>query len=246
MNRKIDMTFEFSKPDRAVLLLLTAAVLALVFFSETPKSQSAEVERGFQFTLYPWFTAGITVGSGLDVFSGLPLTPPTDGQRASMLLGLLLGIIVGPTLLLFSWRAARVHPGKPHSKLGFLIGGMLTYAIALPAVPTALMQWSNYESMQSAQAQGEGRDEVIFAVQLVLRDAKQYRILPASEGGGNGTFGGYTMPVGLSGNRFGNYEVLSRSDSVLVIKGVPTLNPRSATIATLTTGGSLTWKTTTN
>ena len=244
MNQRIDSRSEFSVMDRAVLLLLTALTLGLVFFVN-PSRDRTEPDRGFQFTLYPWLTAtGVTVANGIDVFSGLPLTPPSDGQRASMLVGLLLGLVIGPTLLLFSWRQAKVREsdGKARSKIGFLIGGMLTYAVALPALPTAMLQWSNYQAMQSAQAQGEGRDEVIFAIQLILRDAKQYKILPSSEGGGNGTFSGYALPVSLSGNQFGNFEVTGRSDSVLVVKGVPILNPSSATIATLSTNGSLTWR----
>ena len=62
MNQKTDSTSGFAGIDRAVLLVLTAAVLALVFFSEAPQ-QRFGIDRGFQLTLYPWVTAaGITVG----------------------------------------------------------------------------------------------------------------------------------------------------------------------------------------
>jgi hypothetical protein len=243
MNQRIDSTSEFSPIERGVLLLLTTAVLALVFFSSTPQDQPV-VNRGFQLTLHPWITAGgVSVSSGLDVFSGLPLSPPTEGQRLSMLAGVLLGLVVGPTLLLLSWRRSKTQPpgGKSRTRLGFLIGGMLVYALALPAIPIALLQWNNYRSMQAAQAAGEERDEVIYALQLILRDAREYKILPAAEGGGNGTFAGYALPVSLSGNQYGNYEVETRTDSVLILKGVPTHNPSLTTVATLKADGTLTW-----
>lgn len=242
MNQKTDSTSEFTGMERVVLLVMTAAVLALVFFSETPRHGSG-IDRGFQLTLYPWVTAaGITVEGGLDVFSGLPVTPPTDAQRASMLVGLLLGFVVGPTLLLFSWRRIRLGTTGRFRKTALLLGGMLTYALALPAVPTAVLHWKNFEAMEEAQALGEARDEVIFGIQLILRDARQYKTLPGSEGGGNGSFTGYALPVALSGNQFGNYEVEARSDSLLIIKGVPTTNPSAATIATLKTDGSVSWQ----
>ena len=118
---------------------------------------------------------------------------------------------------------------------------MLTYALALPAIPAAVLQWKNFEAMEQAQALGEARDEVIFGIQLILRDARQFKTLPASEEGGNGTFTGYALPVALSGNQFGNYEVETLSDSVLVIKGTPVANTSAATTATLKTDGSLSW-----
>ena len=242
MNQKTDSTSGFAGIDRAVLLVLTAAVLALVFFSEAPQ-QRFGIDRGFQLTLYPWVTAaGITVEGGLDVFSGMPVTPPTDAQRASMLIGLLLGFVVGPTLLLFSWRGTKLQTTGRFRRAGLLLGGMLTYALVLPAVPTAILHWKNYEAMEEARAQGEARDEVIFGIQLILRDARQFKTLPASEEGGNGTFRGYALPVALSGNQFGNYEVETLSDSVLVIKGIPITNPSAATVATLKTDGSLSWQ----
>ena len=185
--------------------------------------------------------AGITVEGGLDVFSGLPVTPPTDAQRASMLIGLLLGFVAGPTLLLFSWRSTKLRTAGRFRKTGLLLGGMLTYALALPAIPAAVLQWKNFEAMEQAQALGEARDEVIFGIQLILRDARQFKTLPASEEGGNGTFTGYALPVALSGNQFGNYEVETLSDSVLVIKGTPVANTSAATTATLKTDGSLSW-----
>ncbi len=165
MNARIDTTpqgahNELSAPFRFWLYSLTVITLLLVFFTDFDTAQSYRDNRewGFHLTLMPWIEATrITLSNGLDVFSGVPLSPPTDAQRMSMLIGMLLSLIVGPTLLLLGTRAYRQKPQTEGARsyglmLSLILGGILTYTVAIPSVPVAVLQWRVSSSIREAQA----------------------------------------------------------------------------------------------
>ena len=254
MNGKTDATphrgSELSAPFRFWLYGLTIATLLLVFLTDFDTSQAyrANQDWGFHLALMPWIEATrITLLNGLDVFSGVPLSPPTDAQRLTMLVGLLLSLVVGPTLLLLGIRVSRQKSETARAKsyglmLSLMLGGILAYAVAIPPIPVALLQWRVSNSLREAQEQGEQRDQMIGSVGRIARKAREFRLLPVSFGGGGGSFNGYTLSDAFAKNEFGTYRVESSSDSLLVIRAIPVSSRGQSVVATLEKSGALRYR----
>lgn len=256
MNGKTDATpnrgpdHVLTAPFRFCLYGLTIATLLLVFLSDfhTTQAYSAHGLWGFHLSLMPWIEATqITLLNGLDVFSGVPLSPATDAQRLTMLVGLLLSLVVGPTLLLLGLRVSRQKSEIARARsyglmLSLMLGGILAYAVAIPSIPVALLQWRVSNSMREAQEQGEQRDQMIGSVGRITRNARAFRLLPVSFGGGGGSFNGYALSDALAKNEFGTYRVESSSDSLLVVRAIPVSSQGQSIVATLERSGTLRYR----
>jgi len=241
---------ELSAPFRFWLYGLTILTLLLVFLTNFNTAQAYRESRdwGFHLTLMPWIEATrITLVNGFDVFSGVPLSPPTDAQRLTMLVGLLLSLVVGPALLLLGLRISRQKPETARARsyglmLSLMLGGILAYAVAIPSVPVALIQWRVSNSLREAQEQGEQRDQMIGSVGKIVRKAREFRLLPVTFGGGGGSFNGYALSDALAKNEFGTYRVESSSDSLLVVRATPVSSQGQSIVATLEPSGSLRYR----
>jgi len=241
---------ELSAPFRFWLYILTAITLLLVFFTNFDGTQSYHDnwEWGFHVTLMPWIEATrITLSNGLDVFSGVPLSPPTDTQRMSMLVGMLLSLVIGPALLLLGLRAFRQKPQTTGARsyglmLSLILGGILAYTVAIPSVPVAFLQWRVSNSIREAQANGEQRDHLIGSLATITRKAREFRLLPVSFGGGGGSFNGYAVSDVLAKSEFGTYRIERSSDSLLVIRATPLSSQGQSVVATLDRSGALRYR----
>jgi hypothetical protein len=242
MNQKIEstsspntqQTSEFSSDFIRLLVALTAATLLLVFAFEhrafttfehrafpTPKQALA------QMYLFPWVVAGgHTIANGLSEFSGESPSSIVFAERLAALLGLLFGFVIGPTLFFFGWYSRR-QDRESGSKGSILkgsaiisvIGGILTFAVAIPSIPGAYTQIRVSEYLHRAQATQDNKDQMINDLSIITYNAKQFRILPKSLDGGNGSYLGYTLSQPLAGTENGTYEISCTADDIAV-KGV--------------------------
>jgi hypothetical protein len=208
MNQKIEstnspntqQTSEFSSDFIRVLVALTGATLLLVFAFEHRAFTTPERPLVRTY-IYPWVVAGgHTIANGLSEFSGKTPSLINLTERLAALLGLLFGFVIGPTLFFFGWynrRKDRESGSKGSVLKGSavisVIGGILTFAVAIPSIPIAFIQKSVSESIHSAQAVQGNKDQMINDLNKIAYNAKQFRILPKSLDGGNGAFLGYTL-----------------------------------------------------
>ena len=231
MNQKIESTdspntqktSEFSSDFIRVLVALTGATLLLVFAFEHRAFTTAERPLVRTY-IYPWVVAGgHTIANGLSEFSGKTPSLINLTERLAALLGLLFGFVIGPTLFFFGWynrRKDRESGSKGSVLKGSavisVIGGILTFAVAIPSIPIAYIQYSVSKSIHSAQAVQSNKDQMINDLNRIAHNAKQFRILPKSLDGGNGTFLGYTLSQPLAGTEEGTYEVSCTADEIVV------------------------------
>jgi hypothetical protein len=69
------------------------------------------------------------------------------------------------------------------------------------------------------------RDNIIADLTNIAENASQYRIRPVSIGGGGGSYGGYSIPPGLSRNENGSYTIIGTPDSASInLRGGSSLN----------------------
>jgi hypothetical protein len=234
---------EFSPAFLRWLVTLTAATLILVFWSERAQT-TFRGERWF--ALHPWIAAaGTVIEQGLQEFRGDTID---DGSlaaaRASILIGLLLGFVVGPSLLLFAWRRSlEEQPSQrttlKSTTLAFFIGGILLFPIVIPAIPLAIIQKQIAQSMRSAQAMNDAKDAMMADLNLISFDAQQFRARPFAMGGGGGSFFGYNIPVRLADSDHGTYLTVEVSEDNLVLKGISKQYPASNITVILGEGGHL-------
>ncbi|MEX1139919.1 MAG: hypothetical protein WEB33_12070 [Bacteroidota bacterium] len=222
MNHKTDRP-EIPAVFRPWLLFLALATLAIVFL--TPGlggKERHQVSKEFQLTVFPWMPAGhITISNGLDTFSGISPNPISEGQRATMLIGLVLSLVVGPTLLLVAWRQWKTTmvPRRWHPP-ALLLGGVLVVSTMVPPVILAASQWNALESMRRVQDLSRERDLMIHALGKVGRDALQFRILPSSLGGGDGTFRGYRVSEDMKQSDAFSCELIMAADTMITLRAV--------------------------
>ena len=216
-------TSEFSSDFIRVLVALTGATLLLVFAFEHRVFTTPERPL-MRMYLYPWVVAGgHTIANGLSEFSGKSPSLISLTERLAALLGLLFGFVIGPTLFFFGWYNRRKdrESGSRGSVLKgsaviSVIGGMLTFAVAIPSIPIAIIQRQVSVSMHSAQAIQENKDQMINDLNMIASNARQFRILPKSFDGGNGSFLGYTLSQPLAGTEEGTYVATCTADDIAV------------------------------
>lgn len=231
MNQKIEsssspntqQTSEFSSDFIRVLVALTGATLLLVFAFEYRKFTTAG-EPLVRMYLYPWVVAGgVTIANGLSEFSGESPSLISLATRLAALLGLLFGFVIGPTLFFFGWyyrRKDRESGSKGSALKGSavisVIGGMLTFAVAIPSIPGAIAQRRVSVSLHSAQAIQDNKDQMINDLNTIAYNVRQFRILPKSLDGGNGSFLGYSLSQPIAGTEEGTYEASCTADEIKV------------------------------
>lgn len=200
------------------LIALTIMTLLLAFFSN--RSRGPEITT---LTPISWVAGGgITISHGLIAFRGLPAPELSPTDHVSLLGGVLLALVIGPALLLFSWRrlATGAVPDRlSAANIGFFFGAIVTTFYAVTTISAAIIQPHVADSMRSAQALGANRDHIIAGMSHIAFDAGQYRMRPEAQGGGGGSFVGYSIPANLVSDDGGRYDVTDRSDSTITILG---------------------------
>lgn len=171
----------------------------------------------------PWVTAGgITIQHGLTMFSGGTPAELSAETRFSILAALIAAFVLGPTLLLFSWRRQALEPNtsvmRPAS-LGFFFGAILTGIYLFPLVLMSIVHPAVASSMRNTQDLGMDRDLVIAGLARVSRDAYQYKIMPKSFSGGEGSYVGYQIPEDIAKTKYAEYIAAEETDSTLTISG---------------------------
>lgn len=235
---------EFSPSFLRWLAALTIATLTFVFATERIGllKSNQELDSLHRNSL-PWVTAGgIVIHQGLSMFSGKDPQPATNEQRLWMVIILLMGSVVGPTLLLVSWRALTIQPLKSPlslANIGFFFGIIVTSFFFLSTLIVSIVHPQVAESMRKAQALGDHRDQMIADLSHIAFEAIQYRILRRSLGGGAGSYKGYEISPRLKKTSEGEYNQIETKDTTMVILGSSTLYPGSAIKAVYGRNGKL-------
>ncbi|HTY39103.1 MAG TPA: hypothetical protein VMH23_18435 [Bacteroidota bacterium] len=234
---------EFSPDFVRVLISLTVATLILVFLFER-KFLIVSEYPGVRIYLFPWVVAaGHTIGNALREFSGQMPQVVTLQMRLAALLGLLFGFVIGPTLFFVGWYERRkerllgVGRGTLRgSALISIIGGVLLFAVALPTIPIAFIRHNVEQSLRSAQAIQEEKDNLIGGLNMVAFKAYEYKIVPRSLNGGEGSYAGYTIPQHLASVGTCTYNVTVAEDAVRIV-AISTKYPDGRISANLKKGG---------
>jgi hypothetical protein len=79
-------------------------------------------------------------------------------------------------------------------------------------------------SLFTSQSIQSNKDAIINDINNLAASAYQYRIRPASMGGGAGSFTGWTIPVKMSSNENGGYSIGSLDGSGVSIVGTSSNN----------------------
>lgn len=215
---------EFSKEFIRILVALTGATLIIVFLYEHDIF-SAPYRLWPRLYLFPWVVAGgQTIGNALSEFRGNVPALLGFSERIGALLGLLFGFVIGPTLFFFGWYSRRkdrasgaATPSLKGSTVISIIGGILTFSVAVPAIPAAVVLMRVSANMRAVQAVQSNKDLMINEINDIAFNAYQYRILPRGMGGGQGSYSGYALPAALSRTPQGSYTVTTTADEVVVV-----------------------------
>ena len=244
MNPKTDSPREFSSEYLQLLVAITGATLLLVFGFErifSPQRFTPDV-----FIPFPWIVAaGQTIDDGLEMFSGELPNIMSMSHRLALLADTLVVFVLGPTLLLMSWRKRRLVKEQVERAstrglwtLLFVVGGVISFSAVIPAIPIAILQRSVTASLYQAQAVQTNKDYMINDLNSFALYAHQHRILPKSYGGGEGSFTGFTPSRELASTENGDY-IVSTSANQCVIKATSKLYPAAGISVLVNEAGQL-------
>ncbi len=200
----------------ALVSLLAMVLVERVGIGTQRSSRFVQIDYPLAF---PWISA-TTSTDRLDRSRSLPLE-----NRLFMLSGVLIALIICPTVALFGWRSHRLERAanalpaeRPQniSSIGYLFCGIVTLSIGICVGPMAVVQQVRYTSSCENDAARLLRYNVQHDINVVTADAFQYRILPKTAGGGKGSFLGYSIPEKLA--RTDNAEIAAtvQADSVML------------------------------
>lgn len=247
MNPKTDSTqtaSEFSSGYLQLLVAISGATLVLVFGFE--RLFSRDVFTPNYFIPFPWIiAAGRTIADGLSAFSGEPPAIMPASYHLALLADMLVVFVLGPTLFFLSWRKRRMERELAVKSatfglwtLLFVVGGVITFGAALPAIPIAIFQRMVSRSLYQAQAVQSNKDFMINEINVIAWNAHQHKILPKSVGGGEGAFSGYSVPKELGSTEDGEYDVTA-SPNQCTIKATSKKYPSAEITVILNEAGRL-------
>ena len=242
MNPKTESTVErreFAIGFLPVLCLLTVLVLgAMVSDQRSTKSSSRYAlspDIALGLTVFPWTVAGgQTLSNSLVAFGGKDPDYLSPSVRQSVLGGLLLGFIVCPTVYLFGWRDRRLRKQSSIREHALNVSGLMyaacaviTFAIIVVIIPIGLIQENMYASLRKFQSVQANREALGHTILVIVVDLKQYRILPKSMGGGEGSCIGYTLPSDLARSQDGVFSTTVDQNGATIV-GRSLLSPSSS------------------
>jgi hypothetical protein len=83
------------------------------------------------------------------------------------------------------------------------------------------------------------RDSMVADITRIAADAYQYRLRPASMGGGGGSYLRYAIPAGLRSNQLGTYEISQRTSADTLVIEAEADRGAGTILAGVDQGGSL-------
>jgi hypothetical protein len=222
---------EFSQDFIIWLVALTIATLVLVFSIERLNLFSGAlfhfyISNGIGLLFFPWVVAGgTTIGNALEIFSsGHVSALPDLSARLGLLLGVLFILVLGPTLLFFGWTkraqekiAETSPPMWRGSTIMFVIGLIITLSMAIPVIPSSIIQRMVSHDLRSAQAVQENKDLIIYEIGALVVKAHEYRVLPKELQGGGGSYSGFELPETLASTPNAAYTVTVADKSVTIV-----------------------------
>jgi hypothetical protein len=198
------------------ICLLTILAIGFGMFSQKLFwPEKIEPMRSYTTVLFPWVIAGgHTIGNGLLAFGGKPPELPTPRDEASALAGLLIAVVLCPTIFLLEWRRRRVFEATKHerqplkvSSVFYALTGAITLYMAAAMLPITIASESARTSLRHAVAVQFNRDAIINEMNLIEIDLLQYYILPKKLGGGNHTYDGFRLRQQLKRTDDASYVV---------------------------------------
>jgi hypothetical protein len=197
---------EFRRSFIVTMVLLTFATLLLFAFSDEYAREGDNDYVNSRFLWAPYLiAAGHTVSQGISEFSRAASGPVPDGAHTTVLFGLIGFYVVLPTALLFTWRSRLLKrlAGGPREPEGasyaiLIASGIMATLMLIATVGGAVSQRMIYDSLVSAQTQHANKDMLINTVNEVMLQLRTHRAMPASLGGGDGSYDGFTLPEDLA------------------------------------------------
>ncbi|MFH0990953.1 MAG: hypothetical protein V1799_13140 [bacterium] len=195
-------------------LALTALVILFFLPDRFIIKQDILGESPISVNLFfaPWVLAtGRTISNSLSEWS---FRYPSDSLllRILLLYAILLIFVVLPTFFLLAWRQRRINQndikqGLSLSGAGYVYSTVLLGFFILGLIPTTIHHEITRKSLQSAQTVQRNRDYIINEICIKTLDVYQYRLLPKSLGGGEGSYIGYLFPAKESKSQYASYSV---------------------------------------
>jgi hypothetical protein len=216
MSQKTELSGSESHPELSdaylgSLAVASAIVLVLVFWGSSliPNPLALlHVEGAGLPWLYPWIlAAGQTIANGLTEFSGHALDPVDNAMHRGTLLSILLSGILTPTLALLLMGKKLSAPMRGV----YLLSLIVATTLAVTVVPTGYIAYRVRVNLRDAQAIQTNRDFIINDLNTIAWKLREYRILPRSLQGGQGTFEGYVLPPALAETENAKYVIGSVS-----------------------------------
>ncbi|HEY6951067.1 MAG TPA: hypothetical protein VI758_01600 [Bacteroidota bacterium] len=225
---RIGNSNQFGRGFLSTMSLLTFVVLvAIVSVEHSRQSLATAFDEGYgrAWTIFPWIVAGgRTIANGLRAFSGEPLNIPSNTAQLTALASLLLGFVICPTVYLFRWRdrhlrnvATSTHEHLTLPGLFFNYFTIVTLFLCIAIVPVATFGEFVRSSIRSAQAVQTNKDNMINDLDAIVVDLQQYRILPKSLGGGDGSCIGYNLAPGFAQTRNGVYSITVEKEKAVIV-----------------------------
>ena len=200
----------------ALVALLTMVLAERVGIGAQRASRSSQADYPLVF---PWISATSST-LWLDQSGSLPLA-----NRLFMLSGILIALIICPTVALFGWRSRRLERAASESRAArppsissivYLFCGIVTVFVGIAVVPMAVIQQVRYTSSCENDAAKLLRNKVQSDINFVIADAFQYHILPRNAGGGGGSYAGYSIPDKLARTDNAEFTAVVKADTVLL------------------------------
>ena len=112
----------------------------------------------------------------------------------------------------------------------------------LVAIPMALSERNVSSSLREYDAEGKHRDAIMYELNLVACRLYEYRVLPKTLGGGNGTFAGFVLPKDLASTTEAQYTI-ELQDTLAIAKATSVKYPPGTITAKISDKGKfLEWK----
>lgn len=213
-------SFAFSDAFIRWIVVMTCATLFLVNENHFMPTFLQHVTIPQRELTHPSAIAyGVTTSEAVREYYDQAVNRASSTEYLTALSIYLIFFIIGPTLLFFAWRSYQTSSrGDPRDGasgqrglfLAFLVGGILTFTVALPAIPKAIIPNSFFDNLQKLETLDEHRDVIERDLLELAYDAYQYSVLPRGLGGGGGSFEGYSIKPASrwgTGNRNAGFSI---------------------------------------
>jgi type II secretory pathway pseudopilin PulG len=185
-------------------------------------------------------------------------TPPSTSQRAPdpgrgaliLTFGILSIVLLGPFLGIPAWvmghrdlkkiRAGLIVASQSGlTRSGMILGIIGTFfsPVLIIIVGIAIAVGLSLFSAQSVQS---NRDAMINDLNNIAAQAYQYRIRPASMGGGEGSYRGFRLPTQMRSNENGSYGTRVVTSDLLEFNGTSSQNSSNSITVYIDSDGRLT------